>query len=76
LIRGAGGATTRDVVPGTGRMGMTDTVAGSAAKLRNSRPGGHGESWYTGRSCSSAHLYTCAHAGEINAQNMAARIAK
>ena len=47
LTRG-GGATARVVVPGTGRIGITDTVAGSAAKLRNSRPGGQAASWYTG----------------------------
>jgi hypothetical protein len=44
LSLGLAGPTARVVVPGTGRMGMTDTVAGSAAKLRSSRPGGQGAS--------------------------------
>jgi hypothetical protein len=40
-----GGDAMRVVVPGTGRIGRTETVAGSVAKFRNSRPSGHGASW-------------------------------
>ena len=39
------GAVARVTVPGIGRMGMTDTGGGSAAKSRSARPSGHGASW-------------------------------
>src|SRR6185436_11515225 len=37
--------------------GTTDTVAGSRSKSRNSRPAGHGSSWYMTVPSSRAHLY-------------------